>query len=386
MSKIKIVGHASGSGVLTIAAPNTDTDRTITIPDVTGTLLDSGSDLPAANLTGTIADARFPATLPAASGANLTALPAANITGTLPAISATNLTNVPAANITGTLPAVSGANLTGVNAVNAGRKNLILNGSMQVNQRGATSGITSGYFVDRFTLSACSASAVLTSSTPTEFPTAISVSATSGNPIIFQKIESKNCQGLSGKTVTVSFYAKNISNATTLYVKLQYAGSADSFGSSTTISEQNLGSLTSGWVKYTASWTVPAGGLNGLSLGILCAGTGTFTMGVTGVQLEVGSVATDFEHRSIGEELSLCLRYFWRDAAVEGWFFPINPSNNVYFRSEIYFPTIMRSSPSVSVGTTITGTQYITNSHVSLRLNHIASYSTWTGITVSAEL
>ena len=59
MSKIKIVGHASGTGVLTIAAPNTNTDRTITIPDVTGTLLDSGSDLPAANLTGTIAIARI---------------------------------------------------------------------------------------------------------------------------------------------------------------------------------------------------------------------------------------------------------------------------------------------------------------------------------------
>ncbi len=59
MSKIKIVGHASGTGILTIAAPNTNEDRTITIPDVTGTLLDSGSDLPAANLTGTIADARL---------------------------------------------------------------------------------------------------------------------------------------------------------------------------------------------------------------------------------------------------------------------------------------------------------------------------------------
>ena len=85
MSKIKIVGHASGSGVLTIAAPNTNTDRTITIPDVTGTLLDSGSDLPAANLTGTIADARIPATLPAKSGVNLTALNASNIgSGTVP--------------------------------------------------------------------------------------------------------------------------------------------------------------------------------------------------------------------------------------------------------------------------------------------------------------
>ena len=50
------------------------------------------------------------------SGANLTALPAANITGALPAISAANLTNIPAANVTGTLPAISGANLTGITA------------------------------------------------------------------------------------------------------------------------------------------------------------------------------------------------------------------------------------------------------------------------------
>jgi hypothetical protein len=50
--------------------------------------------LPAAQLTGTVADARFPATLPAASAANLTAIPAANITGTLPAISGANLTGV----------------------------------------------------------------------------------------------------------------------------------------------------------------------------------------------------------------------------------------------------------------------------------------------------
>ena len=48
------------------------------------------------------------------SGANLTSLPAANLTGTLPAISAANLTNLPAANLTGTLPAISGANLTGI--------------------------------------------------------------------------------------------------------------------------------------------------------------------------------------------------------------------------------------------------------------------------------
>jgi hypothetical protein len=50
MSKIKIQGNASGTGVLTIEAPNTSTDRTITLPDVTGTLLTTGGD--GSSLTG----------------------------------------------------------------------------------------------------------------------------------------------------------------------------------------------------------------------------------------------------------------------------------------------------------------------------------------------
>jgi len=41
MAKVKIQGHASGSGVLTVTAPNTSSDRTITLPDATGTLLAS---------------------------------------------------------------------------------------------------------------------------------------------------------------------------------------------------------------------------------------------------------------------------------------------------------------------------------------------------------
>ena len=38
MSKVKIQGNASGSGVFTLTAPNSSTDRTITLPDGTGTL------------------------------------------------------------------------------------------------------------------------------------------------------------------------------------------------------------------------------------------------------------------------------------------------------------------------------------------------------------
>jgi len=50
MSKVKIAGHASGSGTLTIQAPDTSSSRTITLPDATGTLLNSDGD--GSSLTG----------------------------------------------------------------------------------------------------------------------------------------------------------------------------------------------------------------------------------------------------------------------------------------------------------------------------------------------
>ena len=65
------------------------------------------------NVSGTVT-----ATSYGGSGASLTNLPAANLTGTLPAISAANLTNIPAANVTVTLPALTAANLTNIPAAN----------------------------------------------------------------------------------------------------------------------------------------------------------------------------------------------------------------------------------------------------------------------------
>ena len=66
MAKVKIQGHASGTGILTVTAPNTSTDRTITLPDATGTLLNSdgsGASLTALNATnlgsGTVPTARL---------------------------------------------------------------------------------------------------------------------------------------------------------------------------------------------------------------------------------------------------------------------------------------------------------------------------------------
>lgn len=45
MSQVKITGNASGTGVLTIAAPNTNTDRTFSLPDETGTVLTTVSSV-----------------------------------------------------------------------------------------------------------------------------------------------------------------------------------------------------------------------------------------------------------------------------------------------------------------------------------------------------
>jgi hypothetical protein len=106
MSRIALNGNVLGTGTVTIAAPNTNSDRTLTLPDETGTIILSGgalgtpssgngsniTDLNASNLSsGTVPDARFPATLPAVSGANLTNLNASNLaTGAIPsAITAT---------------------------------------------------------------------------------------------------------------------------------------------------------------------------------------------------------------------------------------------------------------------------------------------------------
>jgi hypothetical protein len=49
MSKVKIQGNASGTGVLTVTAPNTSTDRTITLPDATGTLATTADSVGGAN-------------------------------------------------------------------------------------------------------------------------------------------------------------------------------------------------------------------------------------------------------------------------------------------------------------------------------------------------
>ena len=83
--------------------------------------------------------------------------------------------------------------------------------------------------------------------------------------------------------------------------------------------------------------------------------TNDATFEITGVQLEVGTQATPFEHRSFGEELSLCQRYYYRWTAGAtnryAWF-GASYSTSTCFGIVKTLPVTMRAAPTCSVSGT----------------------------------
>ena len=315
--------------------------------------------LSASNLTsGTVPDARFPATLPAASAANLTNVPAANITGTLPAISGANLTGI------STTPADGSITQAKLNFPVANR-NLIINGAMQVAQRGTSSTSTGYQTVDRFVGDHGSTDEaptyaqvdVVSGTTPYTLGFRKAFKITNGNQTngfgagdslrVDTKLEAQDL-GNSGwnfksssSYITLSYWVKS-SVAQEFFGYLYIDDTPYKYGWS-------LGSLSADtWTKITV--TIPGNsnlginndngvgcwlnllGIWGTNLTASDAAPNTWaawdgtkrstdqattwyttndaTFEITGVQLEVGSVATDFEHLSYGEDLAKCERYF----------------------------------------------------------------------------
>ena len=214
-----------------------------------------------------------------------------------------------------------------LNAPNTfGFKNRIINGAMMISQRGTSFSTPAAgtYNLDRWFVGwgGASPASVAQVSGPTGFKNAVQITGGASNTLtqLIQRIESLNCTDLSGQTVTFQANIATSSNQTVLWV-LKYPAVQDNFASVTTITSGTW-STTSTATTFTATVSgLPSGVLNGLQVEIYPNNAGAFTSGtitITGVQLEKGSTATSFDYRSIGTELMLCQRYYYKNTGGSG--------------------------------------------------------------------
>lgn len=218
-------------------------------------------------------------------------------------------------------------------------KNKTTNAAMQVWQRGTSFAVTTPvYAADRWqvaragNVAGSTVTRQLTSDT-TNLPFiqyCMRVSRDSGNTstntlYLAQAMESVNSIPLAGRTVTVSFYARKGANysatSSIINVKLQSGTGTDqnnltgAYTGSTNVTNQNA-VLTTTWQRFSSTGTIAA---TATELAYLIEANPTGTAGaadyyeITGIQLEVGSVATAFQTASGGSiqgELAMCQRYY----------------------------------------------------------------------------
>ena len=280
----------------------------------------------------------------------------------------------------------------GRGAENLGRRNLIINGAMQVAQRG-TSSTTSGYqTVDRFTNTF--GTAAFTQTVDTTVPTGEGFSssykhecttASSATGAFFgiqHSIEAQNIRNSgwdytsASSFVTLSFYARssvagtylcglrttdgtayNISSQYTLAantwkrVIVSFPGNSNlTFNNDTGIGLKVFPMLELG-SDYTAgstfdAWTAHSGSTQTPDVAINIHDTVNSTFFVTGVQLEAGNSATDFEHRSYAEELSLCQRYYWQNEDV--FVYGKSREADRHRDCNVPLPVTMRATPTIT--------------------------------------
>jgi hypothetical protein len=204
-------------------------------------------------------------------------------------------------------------------------KNKIINGEFDIWQRG-TSFSAGGYTADRWLLQVDGAGATRSVSRQTLTPGSItgyesafflrynqSVAGTSATfNIIDQRIE--DVRILAGQTVTVSFWAKADSTRTITSSIQQIFGT----GGSSEVAGLASGNIniTTSWTRYSYTGTLES--ISGKTIGtdsyaafrINLPINTTFTVDIWGVQVERGSIATEFEQRFINDELRMCQRYY----------------------------------------------------------------------------
>ena len=291
----------------------------------------------------------------------------------------------------------------GRETVNLGRRNLIINGAMQVAQRGTSSTGLGGnaeayYVVDRIKHLHGGTSAGRYTATKEAitglagFSSALKLACTTADTSIAAGeffgishfFEGQNVQSIqkghsTAKPVTVSFYVKGNASAT-------YTAEIKDTDNSR-INGKTF-SVTTDWTRveltYPADTTGKLNNDNALSLTLtlyLHAGStytgGTFTNGtwasevqanrisssntsfydstnrtffITGLQMEVGDTATEFEHRSFAEEMLLCKRYLDITHATTSNTAGLtaNTTNGVNYHLPYRFSTRMRDTPTIT--------------------------------------
>jgi hypothetical protein len=285
----------------------------------------------------------------------------------------------------------------------SGARNRIINGDMRIDQRNAGASVTgNGSFpTDRWSLGISGAgviSAQRSTVAPTGFTNSLSATVStadaslSGTDIyaLYQRIEGFNTSDFSfgnanARSFTLSFWVR--SSVTGTYA-VRFANGAYNRSYVTTYSI----SAANTWEYKTITLTADTTGTwvtdNGIGLAIeFCLGIGSTyqaattnswlagnfaapstqaawissagaTFYITGVQLETGSVATPFERRSYGQELSLCQRYYWRrqDASFNAPFVMTQNYSSTDARGLVTYSQ-MRAAP--TFGFSAAGTFYV---------------------------
>ena len=215
-------------------------------------------------------------------------------------------------------------------------RNLVINGSMIISQRSTSvsSQTGSGYkTVDRFRVNASGGTYNQSQQTvtvggetglPTEFTKFLRHECTSGNDnhLLMTRIE--DVAKFQGNMV-LTFYAKGSNPSTLGKLSVKFHQNFGSGGSSDVYTTVQDLTLTSTWQRFTFNVTMAS--ISGKTVGNgnygsfligqdTNASTDAWTLDITGVQLEVGDTATDFEHRTFADEYQKCLRYY------ERWDFP----------------------------------------------------------------
>jgi hypothetical protein len=249
----------------------------------------------------------------------------------------------------------------------AAGKNVVINGGFDNWQRGTTFTNLHGYNADRFLATGATAVPIQVISRQTITPGDLSgvglqyfwrqnVTNVNSATNISNQTRIEDVTTFAGQTVTLSFYAK-ADSARTITMSLNQnfgsGGSGDVFGAG------NSFTLTTSWARYSVTLAVPSisGKTVGTSSFLYLSATmplTTFTIDWTGIQLELGSVATQFSRAggTIQGELAACQRYYYAHATGNDF----SVAQGGYESGSIVVATILspvtlRTAPTLSLAT-----------------------------------